>query len=453
MFKKILIANRGEIALRIIRACRELGILTVAVYSKADEDSLHVRFADEAVCIGPPPSNLSYLNIPQIISAAEITNADAIHPGYGFLAENPGFAEVCESCGIHFLGPPASVIAAMGDKAYAKRTMREAGIPVIPGSDGVFSNPSRANKVADEIGYPVIIKAAAGGGGKGMRIVHEPERFEDAFLTAMAEANSAFGKSDVYIEKYIVNPRHVEIQILADNYGTVIHLGERDCTIQRRYQKLIEESPSPAVDGDLRKKLGEAAIKGAVSVGYRSAGTVEFLVDDEGRFYFMEVNTRIQVEHPVTEMVIGLDIIKEQINLAAGAKFPKWMKKINPRGHAIECRINAEDPSNHFLPSPGRITTFHIPGGPEIRVDTHAYSGYVMPSNYDSLIAKLIAHGRDRTEALRRMERSLEEFIVEGVKTTIPFHQQLISTEEFQKGTYTTSFLEDFKYSPEYEVS
>jgi len=442
VFNKILIANRGEIALRIIRACRELGIKTVAVYSLADRDSLHVRFADEAVCIGPPPSKDSYLNISRIIAAAEITNADAIHPGYGFLAENASFAEICESSGIKFIGPKAEMIQAMGDKAFAKETMRKAGVPVVPGSNGVIKDLKTAKEVAEATGFPVMIKASAGGGGRGMRIVHDLGELEKAFQTAKAEAQSSFGNDDVYIEKCIEEPHHVEVQVFGDQYGNAIHFGERDCSIQRRHQKLIEESPSPAVDDELRKKMGEAAVRGIKSVRYESAGTVEFLVDKNKNFYFMEMNTRIQVEHPVTEEVIGYDLIKEQIRIAAGEQLIQ--QEMKPSGHAIECRINAEDPYQDFRPSPGKITSFHLPGGLGVRVDTHAYAGYEIPPFYDSLIAKLIVHGRDRQEAISRMLHALEEFVIEGVKTTIPFHQQVLESEKFRSGMFDTHFVDSF---------
>lgn len=441
MFNKILIANRGEIALRIIRACKELGVATVAVYSKADADSLHVRFADEAVCIGPPPSSESYLNIPRIISAAEITNADAIHPGYGFLAENPHFADICHSCGIYFIGPPPEVIEKMGDKALAKSSMKKAGVPVIPGSEGVVKDKKEALEVAEEIGFPVILKASAGGGGKGMRVVWNREELEKAFIIAGSEAQAAFGNPDLYVEKFFQKPRHVEIQILGDNYGNIVSFGERDCSIQRKHQKLIEESPSPAVDENLRREMSEAALRGAKAVGYQGAGTIEFLLNDDGKFYFMEVNTRIQVEHPVTEAVIGLDLIKEQIRLAAGERLNPPMN-YKMRGHAIECRINAEDPEKDFMPTPGKITSFHVPGGPGIRVDTHVYAQCEIPPYYDSLLAKIICHGRDREEALGRMERALEEFVIEGIPTTIPLHQQVIRHEDFRRGEFDVNFIQ-----------
>jgi len=443
LFSKILIANRGEIALRIIRACKELGIPTVAVYSTVDENALHTVFADEAVCIGPPPSNESYLNPVRIISAAEITGADAIHPGYGFLAENPNFAEMCESCDIRFIGPSAEVIRRMGDKSEAKLAMKEAGVPVVPGSDGVVSSVEEAIRVARDIGYPVMLKAVAGGGGKGMRIVRDEENMENSFMMASAEAEAAFGNPGLYIEKYIESPRHIEIQLLGDNYGNIIHLGERECSIQRRHQKLIEEAPSPIVTPEIRAQMGEVAVKGAAHVGYRSAGTIEFLMDAQGNFYFMEMNTRIQVEHPVTEMVYNVDLIKEQIRIAAGERLDISQDEIQPVGHAIECRINAEDPLNNFIPSPGKIEYFHMPGGPGVRVDTHAYSSYMVPPFYDSLVAKLIVHARNRKEAIRRLRRSLDEFIIEGIKTTIPFHKYVINTPEFQEGNFDTHFIEN----------
>lgn len=447
MFKKILIANRGEIALRIIRTCKELGIKTVAVYSEADRYSLHVRFADEAVCIGPGPSKESYLNIPRIIAAAEITNAEAIHPGYGFLAENAMFAEICESSGIKFIGPTPEAIEAMGDKALAKETMKKAGVPVIPGSDGVVNSLEEAREIANEIGFPIMLKAAAGGGGKGMRMVKSEDELENAWQTARAEAEAAFGNPALYIEKFIERPRHIEIQILADEHGNVIHLGERDCSIQRRHQKLVEESPSPIVTPELREAMGQAAVKGAKSVKYRNAGTIEFLVDKNGNFYFMEMNTRIQVEHPVTEMVYGIDIVREQIRIAAGEKLGIKQRQLKPNGHAIECRINAEDPFNGFRPSPGKITALHFPGGFGVRVDSHIYQEYVIPPYYDSMIAKLIVHARTRDEAIARMLRALEEFVIEGVHTTIPFHIKLLNSSEFRSGVdYDTKFI-DFKFN------
>ena len=444
MLEKVLIANRGEIALRIIRACKELGIATVAVYSEADRDSLHVRFADEAVCIGPPAVGSSYLNIPRIISAAEVTASDAIHPGYGFLAENTSFAEICLANGVQFIGPSAQMISLMGDKAVAKVTMQKTGVPVIPGSDGNLEDVSQARRLAGEIGYPVMLKAAAGGGGRGMRIVREEGGVENAFDMARAEAEAGFGSGELYLEKYLDHPRHIEVQVLGDQYGEMIHLGERECSIQRRHQKLIEESPSPAVDTELRQQICQSAVTGAKSIGYQSAGTVEFLLDKDGNFYFMEMNTRIQVEHPVTELVSGIDLIKEQIRLAGGEPMRCRQSDIKLHGHAIECRINAEDPDKSFLPNPGHITSFHVPGGPGIRVDTHAYAGYEIPPYYDSLLAKVITHGSNREEALGRMERALEEFVVEGVKTTITFHQRVITNPDFRKGQFDTGFLERF---------
>ncbi len=442
--RKILIANRGEIALRIIRTCKELGVTTVAVYSEADRDCLHTRFADEAVCIGPASPAESYLKIPRIISAAEITNAEAIHPGYGFLAENAEFADICESSGIKFIGPTAEMIMRMGDKIFAKNMMRKAGVPVIPGSDSGVSNEKECLALAKKIEYPVILKAAAGGGGRGMRIVREEKEIRLAFATAQTEAQAAFGNPTLYMEKYFESPRHVEVQLIGDGKGEVIALGERECSIQRKHQKLIEESPSPAVNAALRKRMVQAAVKGAKSVNYRSAGTIEFLLDDDGRFYFMEMNTRIQVEHPVTEMVYGVDLVKEQILVASGEEFKHIHPTIEPYGHAIECRINAEDPARGFRPSPGRITSFHVPGGMGVRVDTHAYAGYQIPPFYDSLIAKLIAYGHDRPETIRRMRRALDEFIVEGVPTTIPFHKQVMTDDRFVKGDFNTHFLEKF---------
>ncbi len=442
MFNKVLIANRGEIALRVIRACKELGIKTVAVYSEADRDSLHVRFADEAVCIGPPPSKESYLNIPRIIAAAEITGADAIHPGYGFLAENEDFADICETSGIKFIGPSAESIRLMGDKATAKNTMKKAGVPVVPGSEGTVSELDEALNIAKKIDFPVIIKATAGGGGKGMRVAKSEEEFERLFILARNEAESAFGNPEVYIEKYIEEPHHVEIQVLGDQYGNVIHIGERDCSIQRRHQKLIEESPSPIVDEELREAMGAAAVLGAKSVNYEGAGTIEFLVDNKKNFYFMEMNTRIQVEHPVTEELYGIDLVKEQIRIAAGGRLKK--NKVKPKYWVIECRINAEDPDKDFRPSPGKITVFHQPGGIGVRTDTHVYAGYTVPPYYDSLIAKLIVKGADRLEAINKMERALEEFIIEGIKTTIPFHLKVMKDKNYRDGKYDTHFLENF---------
>ncbi|WP_257666256.1 acetyl-CoA carboxylase biotin carboxylase subunit [Parapedobacter tibetensis] len=445
MFKKILIANRGEIALRIIRTCREMGIKSVAVYSTADRDSLHVRFADEAVCIGPPASKESYLNIPNIISAAELTNADAIHPGYGFLSENARFSSICRQYGIKFIGATAEQIEQMGDKSSAKDTMKTAGVPTIPGSDGLVKDIKEGIKIANEIGYPVILKATAGGGGRGMRIVWKDEEFEPAWDSARQEAGAAFGNDGIYLEKFVEDPRHIEIQVVGDQYGTVCHLSERDCSIQRRHQKLIEEAPSPFITPELRRAMGEAAIKGAKAVSYEGAGTIEFLVDKHRNFYFMEMNTRIQVEHPVTEEVINFDLIKEQIKVAAG--IPISGNNYEPTMHAIECRINAEDPFNNFRPSPGRITNFHSPGGHGVRVDTHAYSGYMIPSNYDSMIAKLICTAQTREEAISTMERALSEFIIEGVKTTIPLHIRLMRDPNFRAGNFTTKFMETFDLS------
>jgi len=446
VFKKVLIANRGEIALRIIRVCKQLGIKTVAVYSQADRDSLHVRFADEAVCIGPPPARESYLKVPRIIAAAEITGADAIHPGYGFLAENAPFAEICTTSGIKFIGPTPEMISAMGDKAVAKETMRKAGVPVVPGSESVVRTVDEAHEVARTIGFPVIIKASAGGGGRGMRIVREDAELENSYRTAQHEAEQGFSNPDVYIEKYIEQPRHVEIQVFGDEHGNLMHFGERDCSVQRRHQKLIEESPSPVVDDALRTRMGEAALKGCRAVNYVNAGTIEFLVDREGNFYFMEMNTRIQVEHPVTEQVTGHDLIKLQLRVAAGERLPR--RKIVQRGHAIECRINAEDPAADFRPSPGRITDFHMPGGFGVRVDTHAYAGYSVPPYYDSLTAKLIAFAQTREGAISKMAGALEEFVIEGIHTTIPFHRQVMQDEKFRSGRFDTSFLETFTFEP-----
>ncbi len=444
MFNKILIANRGEIALRVIRTCKELGIKTVAIYSEADKDSLHVTFADEAVCIGPSPSKESYLKIPLIISAAQITGSEAIHPGYGFLAENASFSEICADSGIKFIGPSPKMINAMGDKSFAKDTMRKNGVPVIPGSDGVIDDIEEGKKVSLKIGYPVIIKASAGGGGKGMRIVWEEGEFEKAFQTARTEAESAFGNGDVYIEKFLENPRHIEIQVLGDMFGNVYHYGERDCSVQRRHQKLIEESPSPIIDAETRNLMGETAVLGAKSVRYEGAGTIEFLVDKHKNFYFMEMNTRIQVEHPVTELVYDVDLIRQQILVAAGEKIETLPRK--PLGHAIEFRINAEDPANNFRPSPGKIESLHFPGGFGVRVDSHIYHGYTIPPFYDSLIAKLIVWGKDRNHALARGRRALEEFIVEGIKTTIPFHLQVLEDPRFVSGNFDTGFLDKFEF-------
>jgi acetyl-CoA carboxylase, biotin carboxylase subunit len=441
MFSKILIANRGEIALRIIRACKELGIRTVAVYSEADVNSLHVKFADEAICIGSAQSSKSYLNIPSIISAAEITDVEAIHPGYGFLAENPHFAEVCQSCQIKFIGPRPESMKLLGDKMAAKVAMKKAGIPIIPGSKGVVKTKEEALKIAKDIKYPVIIKASAGGGGKGRRIAHKDIRLASAFYMAQSEAEAAFGIPDVYIEKCIENPRHIEFQMLADEYDHVVHLGERDCTIQRRHQKLIEESPSPSLDPKLRKKIGDLAIKGVKSVGYVNAGTMEFLLDKDGNFYFMEMNARIQVEHPVTEMITGIDLIKEQIRIASGEKLGYDQSEIRIEGHAIECRINAEDPDNNFMPSPGKVERFHAPGGRGVRVDSHIYSEYIIPPYYDSMIAKLITYGKTRNEAIYIMQRALDEFVIRPLKTTIPFHRRVMSDDAFLRGKVDTSYV------------
>ncbi|MDV3309074.1 MAG: acetyl-CoA carboxylase biotin carboxylase subunit [Cyclobacteriaceae bacterium] len=440
MFKKILIANRGEIALRVIRTCREMGISTVAVYSTADRESLHVRFADEAVCIGEASSKESYLNIPRIISAAEITNADAIHPGYGFLSERSEFSAVCHEYGIKFIGPSPEMIEAMGDKSTAKETMKKAGVPTIPGSDGLLNSVEEGQKLARKIGYPVILKATAGGGGKGMRIVNDESQFKKAWDDARREAGNAFGNEGLYLEKYIEEPRHVEIQVIGDQYNKVCHLSERDCTIQRRHQKLVEETPSPAVDQELREAMGEAAIRGAKAIRYEGAGTIEFLLDKHGNFYFMEMNTRIQVEHPITEEVTDYDLIKEQIKVAAGV--PISGKNYFPNLYAMECRINAEDPANGFRPSPGRITNLHMPGGHGVRIDSHVYAGYTIPPNYDSMIAKLIVSGQSREEVITRMKRALQEFVIEGVKTTIPFHIKLMDNEVFRSGKFNTKFLE-----------
>ena len=441
MFGKILIANRGEIALRILAACKELGVRTVAVYSEADRNSLHVRFADEAVCIGPPRSSESYLNIPQVISAAEITNVDAIHPGYGFLSENANFAEVCEASQITFIGPHPEAIRLMGEKDKARQAMADAGMPVIPGSEGVVPDEEAARKAAKEIGYPLMIKAAEGGGGRGMRMVTGPGELISAFQTARNEAGQAFGCPDVYFERLIERPRHIEFQVLGDNFGDVIHLGERECSIQRRHQKMLEESPSPAMDAAKRKEIGDKVVAALKKLKYSSAGTVEFLRDTSGKLYFIEMNARIQVEHPVTEMVTGVDLVKSQIRLAAGEKLKDVVGPFESHGHAIECRINAEDPET-FTPSAGRITAFRVPGGPGVRVDTAAYADAVIPPYYDSLVAKLITHGRDRTEAIARMRRALEGFVVEGIKTTIPLHRKILMDEEFIAGNFDTHFLD-----------
>ncbi|MFN9666323.1 MAG: acetyl-CoA carboxylase biotin carboxylase subunit [Bacteroidota bacterium] len=443
MFKKILIANRGEIALRVIRTCREMGIKTVAVYSTADKDSLHVKFADEAVCIGKPASVDSYLNIPHIMAAAEITNADAVHPGYGFLAENARFSQICADHGIKFIGPTPEMISKMGDKITAKETMIAAGVPVVPGGKGLLESLEAASRMAVEVGYPVILKATAGGGGKGMRVVWREEELEKAYTTAKTEAAAAFKNDGIYMEKFVEEPRHIEIQIAGDQYGNVCHLSERDCSIQRRHQKLVEESPSPFMTPELRQRMGEAAIKAASAINYESVGTIEFLVDKHRNFYFMEMNTRIQVEHCVTEEVVNYDLIKEQIKIAAGEKISG--RNYEPQLHAIECRINAEDPYNDFRPSPGKITVLHTPGGHGVRVYSHVYAGYVIPPYYDSMIGKLITVAQSREEAIDTMYRALSEYVIEGVKTTIPFHLQLMQNEDFRKGNFTTKFLESFK--------
>jgi len=445
MFKKVLIANRGEIALRVIRTCREMGIKTVAVYSTADRDSLHVRFADEAVCIGGPSSAESYLKIPHIIAAAEITNADAIHPGYGFLAENAEFSALCEEHEIKFIGASPEMINKMGDKATAKATMKEAGVPTVPGSEGLLASEEEGLKIANEIGYPVMLKATAGGGGRGMRMVHNDEEFKKGWASARQEAAAAFGNDGMYLEKFIEEPRHVEIQVFGDSNGKACHLSERDCSIQRRHQKLVEETPSPIMTPELRDEMGKAAIKAAEAIGYEGAGTVEFLVDKYGMFYFMEMNTRIQVEHPITEEVTDYDLVKEQIKVAAGIAISG--RNYFPKRFSMECRINAEDPGKDFRPSPGRIEHLHIPGGHGVRVDSHVYAGYVIPPFYDSMIAKVIVTGQSREEVLVRMKRALQEFVIEGVKTTIPFHLKLIEDQEFRNGNFTTKFLETFDFS------
>ncbi|UPS92636.1 acetyl-CoA carboxylase biotin carboxylase subunit [Bizionia sp. M204] len=442
MFKKILVANRGEIALRVIRTCKEMGIKTVAVYSTADAESLHVKFADEAVCIGPPPSSESYLKMSNIIAAAEITNADAIHPGYGFLSENAKFSKICEEHDIKFIGASADMINRMGDKANAKATMIEAGVPCVPGSEGIINDYKHCEKLAEEVGYPVMLKASAGGGGKGMRAVWKKENLKDAWESARQESKAAFGNDDMYMEKLIEEPRHIEIQIVGDSTGKACHLSERDCSIQRRHQKLTEEVPSPFMTKALRNKMGDAAVKAAEYIKYEGAGTVEFLVDKHRNFYFMEMNTRIQVEHPITEQVIDFDLIREQILVAYGV--PISGKNYTPKLHSIECRINAEDPFNDFRPSPGRITTLHAPGGHGVRLDTHVYAGYVIPPYYDSMIAKLITTAQTREEAINKMKRALDEFVIEGIKTTIPFHRQLMEDPDYLAGNYTTKFMEDF---------
>lgn len=443
MFKKILIANRGEIALRVIRTCKEMGIKTVAVYSTADAESLHVRFADEAVCIGPPASSESYLKMSNIISAAEITNADAIHPGYGFLSENAKFSNLCEEHHIKFIGATGKMIDQMGDKSNAKATMKAAGVPCVPGSDGIIADFKDCEKVANQTGYPVMLKASAGGGGKGMRAVWKPEDLKDAWDSARQESKAAFGNNDMYMEKLIEEPRHIEIQIVGDSFGKACHLSERDCSVQRRHQKLTEETPSPFMTDELREQMGNAAVKAAEFIGYEGAGTVEFLVDKHRNFYFMEMNTRIQVEHPITEEVVNYDLIREQILVAAGV--PISGKNYYPKMHSIECRINAEDPYNNFRPAPGKITTFHSPGGHGVRLDTHVYAGYLIPPNYDSMIAKLITTAQTREEAINKMKRALDEFVIEGVKTTIPFHRQLMDHPDYVAGNYTTKFMEDFE--------
>jgi acetyl-CoA carboxylase biotin carboxylase subunit len=442
MFKKVLIANRGEIALRVIRACRELGVATVAVFSEADRESLHVRFADDDVCIGPPPARDSYLRITQIIAAAEITGADAIHPGYGFLAENAEFAEIVRASNIAFIGPTADQIRKMGDKAEARRLAREAGVPIVPGSEGLVADPEEAVAIAQDLGFPVIIKATAGGGGKGMRVATDEDDFARHFQLARSEALAAFGNDAVYLEKYLERPRHVEFQVMGDTHGRLVHLNERDCSIQRRHQKLIEEAPSPAMTPELRAAMGEAAVRLARNIDYVGAGTIEFLLNGDGHFYFMEMNTRIQVEHPVTEMATGVDLVKEQIRVAAGEALSLTEGGLALRGHVIECRVNAEDPAQNFQPSPGRITAFHPPGGPGVRVDTHIYAGYTVPPYYDSLLAKVIVHGHDRTEALARMHQALDSFIIEGVTTTIPFLGRVVQHPAFRAGDVDTKFLE-----------
>ncbi|MEY4069944.1 MAG: hypothetical protein RL721_558 [Candidatus Eisenbacteria bacterium] len=443
MFKKVLIANRGEIALRVIRACRELDIATVAVFSEADRDSLHVRLADESVCIGPPAPAQSYNHIARLIAAAEVTGADAIHPGYGFLSENAHFVEVCQSCGFTFIGPTPEMIRRMGDKAEAKRTMKAAGLPMVPGSEGILTDVEEAVGIAREIGFPVIVKASAGGGGRGMRIAWDEKQLRMGFGIAQAEAGAAFNNNAVYLEKYIVKPRHIEIQLFGDGQGNVVHLGERECSVQRNHQKLIEEAPSSVLTPKQRTEMGALAARGAASIGYRNAGTMEFLYDEDGSFYFMEMNTRIQVEHPVTEEVTGIDLVKEQLRVAAGERMSFTQKDVRIEGHAIECRINAEDFEHGFRPSPGKVTYWYKPGGPGLRVDTHVYAGYSIPPYYDSMIGKLIAYGKTRAEAIKRMQIALDEMIVEGVKTTIPFHKLALATEKFQSGDLSTRFVEE----------
>jgi acetyl-CoA carboxylase, biotin carboxylase subunit len=452
MFEKVLIANRGEIALRVIRACRELGIRTVSVYSEADVDSLHVQLADEAICIGAAPSSESYLKIDRILSAAEVADVDAIHPGYGFLSENAHFAEVCQSCNIKFIGPPASAMHAMGDKNAARSSARKAGVPITPGSDGIVENEQEALRVAKKIGYPLMIKAVAGGGGRGMRMAHNEPSLITGFHSARHEAEKAFGNASVYIEKLIVNPHHIEFQIMADEHGKVVHLGERDCSLQRRNQKVIEESPSPIVSDALRKKMGNAAVKLAKSVGYQNAGTIEFLVDEDQHFYFIEMNTRIQVEHTITEEVYGCDLVKQQIRIAAGQPLSHHITHAVPRLYAIQCRINAEDPARGFQPSPGRIAFYYAPGGHGVRIDSHVYTGYVVPPYYDSLIAKIIAVGADRDSAIDRMRRALDEYYITGIKTTVPFHAAMMRSGEFRAGKYDTGFVERFMSSDNFEL-
>lgn len=452
MFEKILVANRGEIALRVIRACKELGIRTLAIYSEADVDSLHVQLADESICIGAAPSSESYLKIDRIMSAAEIGDVDAIHPGYGFLAENAHFAEVCESCKIRFIGPPARTMRAMGDKNSARQYARRAGVPVTPGSDGVVSDENEMLKVAKKIGYPVMIKAIAGGGGRGMRVAHNEASLLPAFHAARMEADKAFGVGDVYVEKLVTNPHHIEFQIMADSHGHVVHLGERDCSIQRRNQKVIEECPSPLMTESLRKKMGHAAVKLAQAVGYQNAGTIEFLVDDTGHFYFMEMNTRLQVEHTITEEVYGCDLVKEQIRIAAGERLSPHVAHASPRLHAIQCRINAEDPAHSFSPSPGKIAFYYAPGGRGIRIDSHVYTGYVVPPYYDSLIAKLIAVGASRGSTIDRMRRALDEYYITGIKTTVSFHSAIMRSKEFREGKYDTGFVERLMGSERFEL-
>ncbi|MCC7264953.1 MAG: acetyl-CoA carboxylase biotin carboxylase subunit [Candidatus Latescibacteria bacterium] len=441
MFSKILVADRGEIALRVIRACQEMGIETVAVHSEADTNSMHVRLADEDVCIGPPAGEASYRNFANIISAAELTNADAIHPGYGPLAENADFAELCQTCGIKFIGPPVEAIRKMGDKAVARQSVKQAGVPVIPGSEGELESLTQARELSTQVGFPLRLKATAGGGGRGMRVVRSPEELEEAWNMARLEARGAFSSDALYMEHSVERARHIEIQVLGDEHGNLLHLGERECSIQRRHQKLVEESPSPIVDEELRQRLGEAALAGARSVGYHSVGTIEFLVDAQRRFFFIEMNTRIQVEHPVTEMVTGIDLIKAQIRVAAGEHLPWRQEDIRPRGHAIECRINAEDPSRNFMPSAGTISALHLPGGPGVRIDSHIYQGYKMPPYYDSLLAKVIAYGKDREESLARMRRVLREFTIEGVSTTLPFHRALLQDSGFVAGEFDTEYV------------